>query len=79
MEDLRREGYRYAPGSKDLIKKTHPSLVPWPDLAEDEKEKDRSTTRVIPKLLAMGGLQVYRAQASKHESPLVPPIDDAQA
>lgn len=36
---------------KDDIKKTHPSLMPYEELDESEKEKDRELVRLIPSLL----------------------------
>src|SRR3990172_11019875 len=45
MEATRTRGYRFSAGPKDSVRKTHPSLVPWSDLSEGEKEKDRSATR----------------------------------
>jgi hypothetical protein len=36
----------------DAAKLHHPLLVPYDDLPEREKEKDRDTVRNIPKLLA---------------------------
>jgi len=64
MEETRRAGYRFSAGPKDSVRKTHPSLVPWSDLSEGEKEKDRSATRAIPRLLALAGLQIYRVPAA---------------
>jgi serine phosphatase RsbU (regulator of sigma subunit) len=36
---------------KDDRKKTHPSIIPYEDLSESEKEKDRELVRLIPALL----------------------------
>jgi serine phosphatase RsbU (regulator of sigma subunit) len=36
---------------KDDIKKTHPSLVPYEELSESEKEKDRELVKLIPAFL----------------------------
>jgi len=36
---------------KDDIKKTHPSLVPYEELSESKKEKDRELVKLIPALL----------------------------
>lgn len=36
---------------KDDRKKTHPSIIPYEDLSESEKEKDREFVRLIPALL----------------------------
>jgi hypothetical protein len=37
-----------------------PSLIPWPNLPEHEKEKDRNAVRGIPALLARVGLGIVR-------------------
>jgi hypothetical protein len=64
MEAARKQGYRFGPGPKDAVRKTHPSLIPWSDLSEAEKEKDRAATRAIPGLLALAGLQLHRVPAA---------------
>jgi homoserine dehydrogenase len=38
----------------------HPSLVPWDELSEEEKEKDREAIRGIPQLLASAGFEMQR-------------------
>ena len=41
LDDYRDAGWRRAPGQKSVKRKTHPSLIPWSELTEDEREKDR--------------------------------------
>jgi hypothetical protein len=52
------EGWTYAPGPKDEQAKTHPDLLPWGELPEAEKDKNRAPVRAIPRILARAGLQV---------------------
>ena len=48
------EGWSYGP-NRDDGKKAHPDLVPYADLAEAEKEYDRTTVRETVKgILALG-------------------------
>jgi hypothetical protein len=48
------EGWSYGP-TRDDTKKLHPDLVPYGDLAESEKEYDRTTVRETVKgILALG-------------------------
>jgi hypothetical protein len=48
------EGWRYGP-RRDEDKKTHPSLVPYKDLPESEKDYDRSTAmETLRAMLALG-------------------------
>jgi adenylate cyclase len=48
------EGWSYGP-ARDDAKKLHPDLVPYADLAESEKEYDRTTVRETVKgILALG-------------------------
>lgn len=59
-EERRRQGWTYAPGPKDLKKKTSPHLVPWEQLPPEIKEYDRNTVRGLPSFLAQAGFQIYR-------------------
>jgi hypothetical protein len=48
------EGWRYGP-RRDERKKEHPSLVPYKDLPEEEKDYDRSTAmETLRAMLALG-------------------------
>src|SRR5688572_21532920 len=40
----------------------HPLLVPWEQLSEHERDKDRDAIRAIPALLATVGLEAVRGQ-----------------
>jgi hypothetical protein len=45
---------------RDDAHKRHPSLVPWAQLSESEKDKDRDAVRNIPAVLRSVGLGVAR-------------------
>ena len=59
VEEKLREGWRYGP-TRDDARKTHPSLIPWSELSEEEKEKDRNPVRGLPEFLAKARFQIYR-------------------
>jgi hypothetical protein len=52
-------GWTYAPVRNDSAKQ-HDCLVPWSELSEVEREKDRDAVRNIPGILAEVGLQPVR-------------------
>lgn len=56
-------GWRYGVPRNDA-QKLHPSLIPWEDLPESEKDKDRQPVRAIPELLAAAGLEISRVEGS---------------
>jgi len=58
VRDKTADGFTYAPGPK--TDKTNPCLVPWTDLPEHEKDKDRQAVRAAPRVLARAGFQVVR-------------------
>jgi hypothetical protein len=60
VEERLHAGWTYARGPKSMEQKTSPDLVPWDELSESTKEKDRSTVRGLPSFLARAGLQAYR-------------------
>jgi len=53
-------GWRCDPRPKDPVNKTNPTLVPWDQLPESEKDKDREQVRTIPQVLAGAGRPVRR-------------------
>lgn len=60
MEERLVSGWKYAPGPKDVKKKTSPWLVTYEELPEEQKEKDRDAVRGIPKFLAEVGFEIER-------------------
>jgi len=59
-DDLRREGWTFAPVPKNTKKKTHPDLVEWDELPEPEKEKNRAPIRELPTFLTRAGYRIDR-------------------
>jgi TrkA-N domain/RyR domain len=57
-------GWRYDPKPKDSVRKTNPTLAPWEDLPEAEREKDREQVRAMPGVLAGAGWTVCRVSPS---------------
>ncbi|MBC7261270.1 MAG: NAD-binding protein [Chloroflexi bacterium] len=60
VEERLRAGWAYAPGVQSVEQRTSPILVPWDELPECEREKDRDMVRELPRFLARAGLQVCR-------------------
>lgn len=61
MNERRRSGWTYAP-IRDSARKHHPSMIPWEDLSDSEKEKDRDTVRNLPLLIEKAGLRLIKIQ-----------------
>ncbi len=59
MDAMVADGYSHGPVRDDAARK-HPAMVPYADLPEPEKEKDRDAARMIPRYLALIDMQVYR-------------------
>jgi len=53
------QGWVYGP-EKDLTKKTHPNILPWIELTEEDKEKDRESVRLIPGFIKEAGYHALR-------------------
>jgi voltage-gated potassium channel Kch len=60
--DQVRHGWKFAPGKKDIQNRTHPDLLPWENLPEPEKEKNRIPSRELPALLTRVGFSVVRVR-----------------
>jgi hypothetical protein len=57
------EGWTYGP-ERDDQKKTHPSLVPYEQLSESEKEYDRTTAMETVKTIMALGFRIEKAGTS---------------
>lgn len=57
--DLSQQGWRHGP-SRDPKLKTHPSLIPYGELSEAEKAKDRDAVLEIPTILGRAGFELQR-------------------
>ncbi len=60
MRALIGTGWACAPVT-DESQKLHQCLLPWSDLPEEEKEKDRDLVRGIPRILARAGYAIMKA------------------
>jgi hypothetical protein len=56
-----RAGWKFGP-VKDIQKKISPALIPWEELPDEEKEKDRNFVRKLPAFLADAGFQILRRE-----------------
>ncbi|MFZ3376266.1 MAG: RyR domain-containing protein [Chthoniobacterales bacterium] len=59
INDRVRHDWTYSP-RRDDARKHHPLLVPWDQLSEPEKEKDRDTIRNLPRLIERAGFRVRK-------------------
>ena len=59
-EDLKRDGWKLTTGRKDPRHRLHPLLVPWDELSEDDRDRDRDPVREIPAMLAQAGFRIER-------------------
>jgi hypothetical protein len=57
MAQRTKDGWRYG-SPRDDARKLHPSMVPYGDLPDAEKEKDRNAVRNYPKQAAAAGLAI---------------------
>jgi class 3 adenylate cyclase/tetratricopeptide (TPR) repeat protein len=63
MNDRVRHGWTYGP-RRDDARKYHPLLIPWEELSEPEREKDRDTIRHLPRLIEKTGFRVRQIAAA---------------
>ena len=56
--ERRRKGWEFSE-SEDLVKCTHPDMVPWDQLPEFSKDKDRAAIYCLPEVLAAGSQEIF--------------------
>lgn len=54
-----KDGWRYGP-VRDDVKKTHPCLIPYEDLSENEKDYDRATSQETLKFILASGFRILQ-------------------
>ena len=59
MQGKQRFGWSYRPVRNDALKH-HDCLLPWEELPEDQREKDRNAARNVMKLADIAGMKVVR-------------------
>jgi class 3 adenylate cyclase len=62
MAERQRQGWTYGK-TRDDARKHHPSLVPWEELSEAEKQKDRDTVHNMPVLISKAGFQIRKVSS----------------
>ncbi len=58
ISSLQHDGWTRTSGPKDAVAKRHPLLVPWDELPESEREKDRDAFRNLPQMLGLVGYEL---------------------
>jgi hypothetical protein len=59
MASKREAGWRHG-SETDKKQKVHEALLPWDELPDDQKDKDRTLVRAIPRILARAGYTVVK-------------------
>ena len=79
--DLIADGWRHGAGPKDPERRLHPSIVPWSELSEEERDKDREPVRALPEMLARVGfeLRLPASPATPAAEPPASPPEPASA
>ena len=76
VAERRRSGWTYGP-RRDNSARRHPALLPWAELPEEQREKDRQAVRAYPEILAAAGLVVVRLNGSNGPAgPTNPDVTD---
>ena len=67
-QEMRADGYELGE-VRSKEKKTHPDLVPWKKLKDDEVDKNKKFTRDLPRVLARAGFQIEREDSAQINLP----------
>jgi len=65
LQERRRGGWRSGP--KNVEKRRSPDLVPWDELSEESRERDRAFVRDLPRFLAGIGFKIRRIKRVQPE------------
>ena len=64
VRDKERDGWRYGPERNDE-QRLHPLMVPWEELPDEQRDKDRNPMRELPRILGRVGLQIERGPVAE--------------
>ncbi len=65
MSERIKAGWTYG-AVRDPVRKASPDLVPWPELTEESRDKDREAIRRIPSLTKLAGFHIQRFGGTGH-------------
>jgi voltage-gated potassium channel Kch len=68
-KDKEAAGWRLGP-VKDERRREHPDMIPWEEISEPTREKDRQAVRYIPALLAKAGFRIVRTKDRDPQGPV---------
>jgi len=57
-------GWRFAPGPKDVARRTSPYLVPWDQLPDEIRQQDEASVKAIPHVLDKVGRLIRRVDGA---------------
>jgi hypothetical protein len=64
VKSLQEDGWKPTAGPKHAEKKEHPLLVPWEELSDAERAKDRDAFTALPEMLARIGYTITLPKTS---------------
>jgi hypothetical protein len=64
LEERRNEGWRFAPGAKDVAARRSPALVEWTELTGEEREANRTAAKGLPEFLGRAGFGIHRLRTA---------------
>jgi hypothetical protein len=68
MEQKLNDGWIYGPGEKDETGRRHNCILPWDELPEQQKEKDRAAVSNITAILAHAGYTVVAGRGKRDQA-----------
>jgi signal transduction histidine kinase len=70
VEERIKKGWRFS-NVRDYLQKIHECIIPWEQLSEAQREKDRNAVRALPGILAKVNLKIIRLDNSNTDNLIV--------